>query len=92
MLLLCRNMKIKKGISGAQELHVHLSSGQYFTFASIKSSSINLATAALGTVLDMVIACHIFDSFFNPGVNNQLFRRYLLLHKPFFEYRYFPDL
>ena len=35
-------------------------SGQYALFASIKSSRVDFATEALGTVFDSVIACHSF--------------------------------
>ncbi len=78
----------KKGIP-AHRADVHLSSQYYICSVSNRSVLISLATAALfEPCFRHVIACHFLIA--NPGVNNQLFRRYSLLHKPFSNTGIFP--
>ena len=48
-------------------------SGQYPLLASIKSSRIDLATLALGTVLDKVIACQSFSYDFSTQASTTSF-------------------
>ena len=51
---------IKKGALKPLFNNFYFKTGQYSLLASIKSSKISFATFALGTVLDIVIACHNF--------------------------------